>query len=161
MEKFDVAVVGGGSAGLAALQQLSILGKQAVLIEAGKTIGSKNVSGGILYSKKPKNGKVFNVEDIYGEQFFYDAPIERLITKYMLHATSKDKAYSIDLTAASPIPSQFWLFCSLKFAKSLVRSGSQRIGREAGWRNNTWRPCQEYSIRTGKNCYRNRRVEGI
>ena len=107
MEKFDVAVVGGGSAGLAALQQLSILGKQAVLIEAGKTIGSKNVSGGILYSKRPKNGKVFNVEDIYGEQFFHDAPIERLITKYMLHATSKDKAYSIDLTAAHRYQANF------------------------------------------------------
>ncbi|MDF3032896.1 MAG: fixC [Nitrososphaeraceae archaeon] len=102
-----MAVVGGGSAGLAALQQLSILGKQAVLIEAGKTIGSKNVSGGILYSKKPKNGKVFNVEDIYGEQFFHDAPVERLITKYMLHATSKDKAYSIDLTAAHRYQANF------------------------------------------------------
>ena len=30
MEHFDVAIVGGGSAGLAALRQLSNLGKQAV-----------------------------------------------------------------------------------------------------------------------------------
>ena len=100
MEKFDVAVIGGGSAGLAALQQLSSLGKQAVLIEAGKTVGCKNVSGGILYSKKPKNGKVYNVEDVYGEQFLYNAPIERLITKYILHNTSRDKVFSIDLTGA-------------------------------------------------------------
>ncbi|MDQ3839845.1 MAG: NAD(P)/FAD-dependent oxidoreductase, partial [Thermoproteota archaeon] len=107
MEKYDVAVIGGGSAGLAALQQLSNLGKQAVLIEAGKTIGSKNVSGGILYSKKPKNGKVFNVEDVYGEQFFHDAPVERLITKYILHATSGNKVYSIDLTAAHKYQANF------------------------------------------------------
>jgi electron transfer flavoprotein-quinone oxidoreductase len=100
LEKFDVAVIGGGSAGLAALQQLSSLGKQAVLIEAGKTVGCKNVSGGILYSKKPKNGKVYNVEDVYGEQFLYNAPIERLITKYILHNTSRDKVFSIDLTGA-------------------------------------------------------------
>ena len=69
MEHFDVAIIGGGSAGLAAFKQLSNLEKQAVLIEAGKTVGSKNVSGGILYSKKPKNGKVYNVEDVYGQEF--------------------------------------------------------------------------------------------
>jgi electron transfer flavoprotein-quinone oxidoreductase len=107
LEKFDVAVIGGGSAGLAALQQLSSLGKQAVLIEAGKTVGCKNVSGGILYSKKPKNGKVYNVEDVYGEQFLYNAPTERLITKYILHNTSKDKIFSIDLTVAHKYQANF------------------------------------------------------
>ena len=107
MEKFDVAVIGGGSAGLAALQQLSSLGKQGVLIEGGKNIGSKNVSGGILYSKKPRNGKVYNVEDVYGEQFIHDAPVERLITKYVLHATSRDKVYSIDLTEAHKYQANF------------------------------------------------------
>jgi len=100
MEHFDVAIIGGGSAGLAALKQLSNLGKQAILIEAGKTVGSKNISGGILYSKKPKNGKVYNVEDVYGHEFLTEAPLERLITKYILHATSKDKVFSIDLTPA-------------------------------------------------------------
>jgi electron transfer flavoprotein-quinone oxidoreductase len=107
LEKFDVAVIGGGSAGLAALQQLSSLGKQAVLIEAGKTVGCKNVSGGILYSKKPKNGKVYNVEDVYGEQFLHNAPIERLITKYILHNTSRDKVFSIDLTGAHKYQANF------------------------------------------------------
>jgi len=107
LEKFDVAVVGGGSAGLAALQQLSNLGKQGVLIEAGKTVGCKNISGGILYSKKPKNGRVYNVEDVYGEQFFHYAPFERLITKYILHATSKDKVHSFDLTAAHKYEANF------------------------------------------------------
>jgi electron transfer flavoprotein-quinone oxidoreductase len=107
LEKFDVAVIGGGSAGLAALQQLSSLGKQGVLIEGGKNIGTKNVSGGILYSKNPKNGKVYNVEDVYGEQFIHDAPVERLITKYVLHATSRDKVYSIDLTEAHKYQANF------------------------------------------------------
>jgi electron transfer flavoprotein-quinone oxidoreductase len=107
LEKFDVAVVGGGSAGLAALQQLSSLGKQSVLIEGGKNMGSKNVSGGILYSKNPKNGKVYNVEDVYGEQFLHEAPVERLITKYVLHATSGEKVYSIDLTEAHKYQANF------------------------------------------------------
>src|SRR6476620_6011389 len=107
MEHFDVAIIGGGSAGLAALKQLSNLEKQAVLLEAGKTVGSKNISGGILYSKKTKRGKVFNVEDVYGEDFIKEAPLERLITKYFLHATSKDKVYTIDLTSAHKYQANF------------------------------------------------------
>ena len=98
MEKYDVAVVGGGTSGLTALRQLSNLGKQAILLEAGSTTGTKNVSGGILYSKKPKNGRVYNIEDVFGREFIDEAPFERAITQYILHATSKDKLYSIDLT---------------------------------------------------------------
>ena len=51
MENCDVTIVGGGSAGLAALKHLSTLGKQAILLEAGKEVGSKNVSGGICILK--------------------------------------------------------------------------------------------------------------
>ncbi len=98
MEIFDVAIVGGGSAGLAALKQLSDLGKQAVLIEAGPRIGSKNISGGLLYSKRSKNKRIYNVEDIYGSDFESSAPLERRITKYVLHATSGNRIFGIDLT---------------------------------------------------------------
>jgi len=107
LEKYDVAIIGGGSAGLAALKQLANLGKQAILLESGSKVGSKNVSGGILYSKKPKKGRVFNVEDVYGEIFFQDAPFERKITKYILHSTSKDKVFSMDLTAAHDYQANF------------------------------------------------------
>ena len=106
MEKYDVAIIGGGSAGLAALKQLSHLGKQAILLEAGSKIGSKNLSGGILYSKKPKNGHVTNVEQLY-TNFLDDAPIERKITKYILHSTSQDKIYSMNLTAAHDYQANF------------------------------------------------------
>jgi electron transfer flavoprotein-quinone oxidoreductase len=133
MEHFDIAIIGGGSAGLAALKQLSNLGKQAVLIEAGKTVGSKNVSGGILYSKKPKNGKVYNVEDVYGQEFLSEAPLERHITKYILHATSKDKVFSIDLTRAHEYQSNFGYSVLLNklnswFAKQAAESAERQGG---------------------------------
>src|ERR671939_1675669 len=133
MEHFDVAIIGGGSAGLAALKQLSNLGKQAVLIEAGKTVGSKNISGGILYSKKPKNGKVYNVEDVYGQEFLREAPLERRITKYILHATSKDKIFSIDLTRAHEYQSNFSYSVLLNklnswFAKQAAESAERQGG---------------------------------
>jgi len=107
MESYEVAIIGGGSAGLAALKQLSNLGKQAILIEAGKKAGTKNVSGGILYSKKPKRGRAYNVEDVYGSVFLSDAPIERRITQYMLHATSGNKVFTMDLTAAHEYQANF------------------------------------------------------
>jgi len=131
MEKYDVAIIGGGSSGLAALKQLSALGKQAILLEAGSIIGSKSLSGGILYSKKLKKGKVTNVEDLY-ENFLDDAPFERKITKYILHSTSNDKIFSMDLTAAHDYQANFG--CSVLmnklnswFAKQATET-SQKFG---------------------------------
>jgi electron transfer flavoprotein-quinone oxidoreductase len=106
LEKYDVVIVGGGSSGLAALKQLSNRGKQAILLESGGKVGSKSVSGGILYSKKPKKANVHNVEDVY-ENFLTDAPVERKITKYILHSTSKDKVFSMDLTSAHEYEANF------------------------------------------------------
>lgn len=131
MEKYDVAIIGGGSSGLAALQQLSKLGKQAILLEAGPAIGSKNISGGILYSKNPKKGQVTNVDQLY-ENFLEDAPYERKITKYILHSTSQDKEYSMDLTEAHNYQSNFG--CSVLmnklnswFAKQAIES-AEKVG---------------------------------
>lgn len=131
MEKFDVAIIGGGSAGLAALKHLSNLGKQAILIEGGKKIGTKNVSGGILYSKNPAVGKVYNVENIF-DNFLKDAPVERLITKYILHATSKDKVFSLDITPTHNYQSNFGYTVLLNklltwFAKEALQS-AENIG---------------------------------
>ena len=57
MEKYDVAIIGGGSAGLAALKQLSTLGKQAVLLEAGKKVGVKKYFWRNSLFKKTKQRK--------------------------------------------------------------------------------------------------------
>jgi electron transfer flavoprotein-quinone oxidoreductase len=145
-ERYDVAVIGGGSAGLAALKKLADLGRQAVLIEAGRQVGTKNVSGGILYSKKPRHGKVHNVEDVYGN--FSEAPVERKITKYILHAVSKDKDYAIDLTAAHEYQANFGYSVLLGklnawFAKQAAEAAEKSGGgivsgvhvRSIGWNN--------------------------
>jgi electron transfer flavoprotein-quinone oxidoreductase len=110
---------------------LSNLGKQAILLEAGSEIGAKNISGGILYSKKPQKGTVVNVEDVY-ENFLNDAPFERKITKYILHSTSKDKVYSMDLTAAHDYQSNFGYSVLLNklnswFAKQAIES-AEKLG---------------------------------
>ena len=132
MEHYDVAIIGGGSAGLAALKQLSNLNKQAILIEAGRKAGSKNLSGGILYSKKPKHGKTYNVEDVYPE-FLQDKPVERRITQYMLHATSGDKVFTMNLTAAHEYQANFGYSVLLNklngwFAKQASESAERQGG---------------------------------
>ena len=132
MEHYDVAIIGGGSAGLAALKQLSNLNKQAILIEAGRKAGSKNLSGGILYSKKPKHGKTYNVEDVYPE-FLQDKPVERRITQYMLHATSRDKVFTMNLTAAHEYQANFGYSVLLNklngwFAKQASESAERQGG---------------------------------
>jgi electron transfer flavoprotein-quinone oxidoreductase len=106
LEQFDVVIIGGGSAGLAALKKVSDLGKQGILIESGPQIGTKNISGGILYSTKAKE-KIYNVEDIYGNDFTSSPAVERLITEYILHATSGNKIFSIDLTPVHEYQTNF------------------------------------------------------
>ncbi|MGZ5509341.1 MAG: electron transfer flavoprotein [Nitrososphaeraceae archaeon] len=132
MENFDVTIVGGGSAGLAALKHLSTLGKQSILLEAGKEVGSKNVSGGILYSKKSNNGKIYNVEDIYGESFLTESPYERLITKYILNVTSKDKVFSIDLTESHNYQTNFGYSVLLNKLNSWFAKEAQSAAEKQG-----------------------------
>jgi electron transfer flavoprotein-quinone oxidoreductase len=132
LERYDVAIVGGGSTGLAALKRLSKLGKQAILLEAGTKVGTKNLSGGILYSKKPKKGQVNNVEELY-ENFLEDAPYERKITKYLLHSTSNDKVYTMDLTAAHDYQANFGYSVLMNklnswFAKEAIDSAEKNGG---------------------------------
>ena len=133
MEKYDVAIIGGGSAGLAALKELSKLGLQAVVLEAGKPVGSKNVSGGILYSKTYPNAKVHNVEDVYGESFLSEAPLERKITKYYLNAVSANKAYTVDLTEAHNYLTNFaYSVLMAKMNKWFAKQAEEEAARVGG-----------------------------
>ena len=70
MDKFDVAIVGAGPAGATAAYLLAKDGLQVVVIERGQTPGSKNVSGGLIFSQ------IYN--DIF-PNFWETAPVERAI----------------------------------------------------------------------------------
>ncbi|MEM0120735.1 MAG: FAD-dependent oxidoreductase, partial [Thermoprotei archaeon] len=75
MEKFQVVVVGGGPAGSAAAYVAAKAGVQVLLLERGPEVGSKTVSGGLLYTHV--------LRDLYGEFWAEeDPPFERWITRY-------------------------------------------------------------------------------
>ena len=121
------------------------MGIQSVLIEAGSTIGTKNVSGGILYSKNPRTGKVYNVDEIF-ENFLEEKPWERQITKYILNCVSKDKSLSIDLTDSHEYQSNFGCSVLLNKLNSWFAKQSLEVAERNGGgivsgvhvRNITW-----------------------
>lgn len=86
-DKYDVIIVGGGLAGLSAAYKLAQAGVEVVLVERGDYAGSKNLSGGILYSA---------VLDKLIPGFWEDAPIERYITNYITTMMTKDDYFNLE-----------------------------------------------------------------
>lgn len=82
-ENFDVIVVGGGPAGSSAAYILAKNDFNVCLIEKGDYPGTKNVMGGILYSKPTC--------DIYPE-FYKEAPLERRIIEQQIWWLSEKSA---------------------------------------------------------------------
>ncbi|NLP25566.1 MAG: FAD-dependent oxidoreductase, partial [Syntrophomonadaceae bacterium] len=70
MEKFDVIVVGGGLAGLAAAYTLAQEDLEVLVLERGDYSGAKNVTGGRLYLNP--------VRDLFPD-LWKKAPLERFI----------------------------------------------------------------------------------
>jgi electron transfer flavoprotein-quinone oxidoreductase len=82
LEKFDVIVVGGGPAGLAAAYTLAKSGVKTAVIERGDFAGAKNVMGGIIY-RQP-------TEEVFGD--LTNAPVERPIVEQNYWVLTKDGA---------------------------------------------------------------------
>lgn len=85
-DKFDVIVVGAGPAGIAAALTLAKAGADVIVIERGTTPGSKNVMGGVLFSKM--------LNDLV-PKFWEEAPIERHIAEENFWFTSKESAFKM------------------------------------------------------------------
>ncbi len=86
-EKFDVIVVGAGPAGCAAALKLARENVNVLVIERGTYAGSKNMMGGVLYSK------VLN--DLI-PNFWEEAPVERHVTNNALSFLTEDSALNIE-----------------------------------------------------------------
>lgn len=86
-DRYQVIVVGGGLAGLTAAYKLATSGVEVVLIERGDYCGSKNLSGGVFYSR---------IMDNLMPGFWEEAPIERPITNYITTLMSKDDYFNLE-----------------------------------------------------------------
>lgn len=88
MERVDVAVVGGGLAGLTCAYSLAQAGMDVLVVERGDYPGSKNVTGGRLYMNPIRR----YMSDIWDE-----APFERHVTKERLTMLSDHSSISMEL----------------------------------------------------------------
>lgn len=85
MENFDVIVVGGGPAGLSAAISAQRAGMKTVVIERGDYPGTKNVMGGVLYTRA--------TEAVIPE-FWKEAPLERPVIEQRYGFLSGDEIIS-------------------------------------------------------------------
>ena len=88
MDKNDVIIVGAGPAGASAAIKLAQGGKKVVLIDRGMPIGSKNLSGGVLWGN--------DLQEII-PNWQTEAPIERTIVNKKIGFLSVEDATVLDL----------------------------------------------------------------
>lgn len=86
-EQFDVIIVGAGPAGSACAYTLAKEGKSVLVIERGDTPGSKNVSGGRLYTC---------ALEMLDEGLYKEAALERSVTHEQIMMLSGDRAIAIE-----------------------------------------------------------------
>jgi electron transfer flavoprotein-quinone oxidoreductase len=84
---FEVIVIGAGIAGCVAAYQLARQGHSVLLIERGEAPGSKNLSGGVLYSR--------GIQQVFPD-FLAEAPVERRITRNYINFLNADSSVAID-----------------------------------------------------------------
>ncbi|SCM81910.1 putative oxidoreductase subunit with FAD/NAD(P)-binding domain [uncultured Sporomusa sp.] len=86
-EKFDAIIVGGGIAGTIASYLLAKEGLEVLLVERGNFAGSKNVSGGRIYSH--------SLEKIF-PNFAQEAPVERKIVREKISLMTESSSVTLD-----------------------------------------------------------------
>lgn len=86
-DKYEVIIIGAGPAGLAAAYKLARAGIETVVVERGDYPGSKNLSGGVLYSR---------VLDTLIPGYWQEAPVERYITNYLTTLMTVDDYFNLE-----------------------------------------------------------------
>lgn len=86
-DKFEVIIVGAGVAGSTAGYILAKAGLEVLIIEKGNYAGSKNMTGGRLYSH--------SLEKIM-PGFALEAPVERKVTREKISMLTEDSAVTLD-----------------------------------------------------------------
>ena len=88
-DKFDCIIIGAGPSGIACAYTLAKAGLNVIVFERGEYPGSKNVSGGVLYS---------TVLNKLIPNFWQEAPVERHVTKRRYSILSENSEMAVELS---------------------------------------------------------------
>lgn len=91
-EKVQVIVIGAGVAGLAAAYRLAKAGIEVIVVERGNEPGTKNMTGGRLYT---------HALDKLMPGEWADAPVEREVTREIIMMMTEEDSMAIDSTFPS------------------------------------------------------------
>ncbi len=86
-EKFDAIIIGAGPAGTACAYVLAKNGKSVLLVERGTSAGSKNVTGGRLYTY---------ALELVEPGLYQDAPLERKVVREQIMMLGSKGAMTMD-----------------------------------------------------------------
>lgn len=117
-EKFDAIIVGAGLAGSTAALCMAQAGLEVLMIERGSSTGSKNMTGGRLYSH--------SLSKIIPE-FWKEAPVERKVSKEQIAFLTDSSAVSLNISS-----SNFDEFPSFTVLRSSFDSWLASKAEEAG-----------------------------
>lgn len=119
MEKFDVIIVGGGLAGLAASYALAGSGMEVLTLERGDYPGAKNVTGGRIY--------VHPIRGLFGD-LWDDAPLERHIVHEgaVLMASASSVAIEYSGNELRRAPYQSYSVLRAKFDRWLAERAEEK-----------------------------------
>ncbi len=93
-QKYDIIVVGAGPAGSAAAYVLAKNGFKVLVLERGRTVGSKEVFGGKVYAPP--------LRDVWPE-LDKEAPIHRWVTKERLSFVAGDRVATIEYSTPDTV----------------------------------------------------------
>jgi electron transfer flavoprotein-quinone oxidoreductase len=88
-EKFDAIIVGAGPAGAACAYVLARVGKSVLLVERGVSAGSKNVTGGRLYTY---------ALELVEPGLYKRAPLQRKVVREQIMMLGESSAVTVDYT---------------------------------------------------------------
>lgn len=100
-DRFDTIVIGAGPAGSACAYTLAKAGRNVLMIERGDDAGSKNVTGGRLYTY---------ALDLLEPGWSAEAPMERKIVREQIMLLDKQSALTLDYADrgfADPVPQSY------------------------------------------------------